>query len=241
MRQTPEEKPDGAPEWMVSYADMITIIMSFFVVMFSLASGEAAKGKRTPQQQVAIESLQYRFGPKWKPFTSWGLMPGNSILPGGGKGRGTSAASPAVGDPGGTVRVLKMEKARIRVPGQGDLIAIGGMVYFAKATADLMPGQDGSMQKIAEELAGKPQQVEIVATASNQPLPLGCLFRDRWELSYARCRQTADLFKSLKIEPERLRLSVLPATAQENKGTLFSEADVAVRVYLSTTLPVAVK
>jgi chemotaxis protein MotB len=241
MRQSPDEKPEGAPEWMVSYADMITIIMSFFVVMFSIASGEAAKGKRSQQQQAAIESLQYRFGPKWKPFMSWGLMPGNSMLPGGGKGRGSPASPPAVGDPGGTVRVLKKEKARIRVPGQGDLIAIGGMVYFEKATMELIPGQSGSIQKIADELAGKPQQVEIVATASNQPLPPGCLFRDRWELCYARCRQTAELFTALKIEPERLRLSVLPANAEENKGALFSETDVAVRVYLSTTLPAAVK
>ena len=105
----------------------------------------------------------------------------------------------------------------------------------------MSPGKTARLQKIADELAGKPQQVEIVATASNQPLPHGCLFRDRWELSYARCRQTAELFTALKIEPERLRLSVLPANAQENKGTLFSEADVAVRVYLSTTLPAGVK
>jgi flagellar motor protein MotB len=111
------------------------------------------------------------------------------------------------------------------------------MVYFDSATTDLVPGQSDSIQKIADELAGKPQQVEIVATASNQPLPRGCLFRDRWELSYARCRQTAEVFTALKIEPERLRLSVLPATGQENKGALFSEADVAVRVYLSAKLP----
>jgi len=241
MRQHPEEKPEGAPEWMVSYADMITILMSFFVVMFSIASGEAAKGKRTKQQQVAIESLQYRFGPKWKPFMSWSLMPGNSRLPGGGKGLGSPALTPAVGDPGGTVRVLKVEKARIRVPGHGDQIAIGGMVYFNRATTDLAAGQSHSIPTIAEELAGKPQQVEIVATASNRPLPPGCVYRDRWELGYARCRRTAELFTSLKIEPERLRLSVLPATAEENKGAPSSEVDVAVRVYLSTTLPAGLK
>jgi chemotaxis protein MotB len=265
MQEPIEEKPEGAPEWMVSYADMITIIMSFFVVMFSIASGEAAKGKRSRQQQVVIESMQYRFGPKWKPFMSWSLAPGNSMLPGGGKGRGSPAPTPAVGDPGGTVRVLKMEKARIRVHGEGDLIAIGGMVFFENGSTKLVPGQDDQIQKIAEELAGKPQQIDIVATASNQPLPPGCLFRDRWELGYARCRQTAELLKSLKIkpeglrskpkqdasppasfellriEPERFRLSVLPASVQENKGTLFSEADVAVQVNLSATLPAGVK
>ena len=166
---------------MVSYADMITILMSFFVVMFSIASGEAAKGKRSQQQQVAIESLQYRFGPKWKPFMSWSMMPGNALLPGGGKGLGSPATGSAVGNPGGTVRVLKVEKARIRVPGQGDQIAIGGMIYFHPATADITPGQNAWIQKIAEELRGKLQQVEVVATASSRPLPRGCAFRDRWE------------------------------------------------------------
>ena len=90
-------------------------------------------------------------------------------------------------------------------------------------------------------VGGQAAAGRIVATASNQPLPNGCLFRDRWELGYARCRETAKLFTSLKIEPERLRLSVLPAIAQENKGSLYSEADVAVRVYLGATLPAAVK
>jgi chemotaxis protein MotB len=241
MQQFSEEKPEGAPEWMVSYADMITILMSFFVVMFSIASGEAAKGKRSQQQQVAIESLQYRFGPKWKPFMSWSMMPGNALLPGGGKGLGSPAPGSAVGDPGGTVRVLKVEKARIRVPGQGDQIAIGGMIYFHPATADITPGQNAWIQKIAEELRGKLQQVEVVATASSRPLPRGCAFRDRWDLSYARCRKAAEVLASLNVEPERLRLSVLPASAQENEEAMFSEADVAVKVYLSATLPAGVK
>jgi chemotaxis protein MotB len=237
MLMIEEEKPEGAPEWIVSYADMITIVMSFFVVMFSIASGEAAKGKRSQQQQVAIDSLQYRFGPRWKPFTSWSLMPGNSLLPGGGKGLGSPAPIPAQGDPGGTVRVLKKEKARIRVNGEGDLYAIGNPIYFDNGSTNLVAGQSGLIQSIADELAGKSHQFQIVATASKRPLPPGCPFRDRWELGYARCRQMADLFTALKVEPERLKLSVLPDNVRENKEPHSSEADLAVKVYLSNTLP----
>jgi chemotaxis protein MotB len=250
MQELHEEKPEGAPEWMVSYADMITIIMSFFVIMFALASGEAAKGKQS--QQAAIDSFQYRFGPQWKPFMSWSVSPGNSQLPGGGKGQGSTAPTPAVGDPGGTVHVAKKEKARIRVKGQGELIAIGGMVNFHTASTELAPVSDKfpTLETIAEELAGKPQQVEIVATASNRPLPPGCLFHDRWELGYARCRRVAELLTALKIdpkhpelkiEPERLRLSVIPARSAEDSGEQLSEADVGVQVNLSTTLPVGAK
>ena len=164
-------------------------------------------------------------------------MPGNSLLPGGGKGLGSPAPTPAVGDPGGTVRVLKMEKARIRVPGQGDQIAIGGMVYFDKATTDLVPGQSGSIQKIAEELAGKPQQVEIVATASNQPLPRGLLVPR--PLGTRLCPLPPDGRALYLVEDRARTVAVVRPAGQRagEQGDAFSEADVAVRVYLSATLP----
>lgn len=232
-----EEKPEGAPEWMVSYADMITILMSFFVVMFSIASGDSNSGKRSKQQQVVIESLQYRFGPKWKPFMSWSIMPGNSFLPGGGKGLGSKAPVPAVGDPGGTMLVKKKERARIRVPGEGDTIAIGGLVRFQPGNATLAANQDDAIQRITGELRGKPQIVEIVATATRSPLPPGCSFRDRWEVGYARCRATAALLAAASIEPERFRLSVVPGNDADSASGKNNEADDAVRVNLSATLP----
>ena len=54
-----EEKPDGAPEWMVSFADMITIMMSFFVIMFALATA-----RNEGRKAAAMESIEYRFGPQ---------------------------------------------------------------------------------------------------------------------------------------------------------------------------------
>jgi chemotaxis protein MotB len=239
-----EEKPEGAPEWMVSYADMITILMSFFVVMFSIASGESNNGKRSKQQEIAIESLQYRFGPKWKPFTSWSIMPGNSYLPGGGKGLGSPAPVQAVGDPGGTLLIKKKERARIRVQGQGDTIAIGGLVRFQPSTAKLAADQDDAIERITEELRGKPQIVEIVATASRRPLvpsgapvPPGSTYRDRWELGYARCRAVAKILTDASIEADRFRLSVVPGDNAEAGSEKNAEADDAVRVNLSATLP----
>ncbi len=231
-----EEKPDGAPEWMVSFADMITILMSFFVVMFSIASGDSNGDKRSKQQETIFESLQYRFGPKWKPYTDWSIMPGNSTLPGSGKGLGSKSPVQAVGDPGGTMIVKKKERARILVAGQGDTIAIGGLLTFAPATAMLTAGQEKTIGRITEELAGKRQIVEIVATASNRALSPGSPYRDRWELGYARCRTVANLLAAQKIEPSRLRLSVVPGNDGESSAAKIAEADDAVQVNLSAML-----
>jgi chemotaxis protein MotB len=235
-----EEKPEGAPEWMVSFADMITILMSFFVVMFSIASGEAENGKRTKQQETLIQSLEYRFGPKWKPFMSWSIMPGNSNFPGGGKGMGSPSPTPAVGDPGGTAIPKKRQKALILVPNQGDTLAIGGLIRFDPSGAQLAAGQDAMIERIADGLAGKQQEIEIVATASNQALPPGSSYRDRWELGYARCRAAAALLTAHaahKVEPERLRLSVVPGAEAASRDSRQTDVDDAVRVNLSATLP----
>ena len=58
MSILPEESAsEGAPEWMVSYADMITILMSFFAVMFSMAMSKERE-KNVPM----MKSLQRQFG-----------------------------------------------------------------------------------------------------------------------------------------------------------------------------------
>ncbi len=222
---------------MVSFADMITILLAFFVVMFSIASGDSNTGKRTKQQEIAIESLQYRFGPTWRPFTAWTTTPGNSNYPGGGKGMGSTAPVPAVGDPGGTMLVKRKERARIRVEGQGDTIAIGSLVRFQASSAEFAADQRDAMNRIIEELRGKPQIVEIVAAASRRALPQGSTFADRWDLGYARCRATAKLLAAASIEPERFRLTVVPDNAAGSDSEKDAETDNAVRVNLSATLP----
>jgi chemotaxis protein MotB len=241
MKAVPEEKPDGAPEWMVSYADMITIIMSFFVIMFALASGEAQKGKKDRgPQQAAIDSLNHRFGPTWKPFESWGLMAGNSPVKAAGGKQKMKAPSPS--DEDGTVKVLKREQARIRVPGRGQRVVIGGPVLFDDVARELAEPQKARLQVIAEELAGKPQEVEVVGYASARPLPPGAPSPNRSDLAYARCRQVAELLHTMKITPERIRISV--AQSAEPTGADHAATppdDARVDVYLSDVLPERVR
>jgi chemotaxis protein MotB len=231
-----EEKPDGAPEWMVSFADMITIMMSFFVIMFAIASGEAAKGKknRTPLQQAAIDSISHRFGPSWKPFASWGLMTGNSPVKLGG---GRKKIEPPPLEDQGPVKTPQ-QKPRIRVPGRGERIAIGGIAYFQDATIELPDAQKSRLGVIAEELAGKPQEIEVVGHASVRPLPSGTPYHDRWDLAYARCRRVAQLLRDMKIDPDRIRVSVVRAADALDPGDpAGTPADCQVDIYLSDTEP----
>ncbi len=239
MASAPEEKPDGAPEWMVSFADMITIMMSFFVIMFALASGEAAKNKQhNSKQQAAFESLQYRFGPNYRPFASWGLMPGDSPASHAGSRDKSKVLTRPATDPAGEVKVLRREQARIHVPGHGDRTVIGGIIFFEDDAHPLSKEQRDRLKIIAAEMAGKPQEIEVLGHVSSRPLPRGSSYRDRWDLAYARCRQTVALLRELKIDPARLRIGVVQTSGSEAiDGEASPGEDSQVDIYLTDLLP----
>ena len=112
-------------------------------------------------------------------------------------------------DADGDVKVLRKEQARIRVPGHGDRMVIGGIVFFDDASQRLTDEQKARLQIIAEELAGKPQEIEVLGHASPGRCRAGSSYQDRWDLAYARCRRTVELLGGLKIDPDRLRIGVV--------------------------------
>ena len=52
-----EEKKGGAPEWMVTYSDMVTLLLTFFVMLLAMASFESPG-----RVDKVIESLRRAFG-----------------------------------------------------------------------------------------------------------------------------------------------------------------------------------
>ena len=52
-----EDKKGGAPEWMVTYSDMVTLLLTFFVMQLAMANFEDP-GKI----DAALESIRAAFG-----------------------------------------------------------------------------------------------------------------------------------------------------------------------------------
>jgi chemotaxis protein MotB len=213
----PEE---GLPEWIMSYADMITILMAFFVVMYSMA------GDKNPDKQDAvIESLHDRFGPRWIEQLM-GLGPGPYV----------PKDSPLAGIKTGNKSTVKQGDDRKRTKGKvqavqaqgdhprvhtlrpGEQAAVGGIIYFEGASSDLSGDALRRLKIAVDEIGGKPQKVEVRGhTTRRRPDPNGP-YRDNWDLAYARAKAVMEQLVQLGIDQKRIVLGVSAENEPVSRG-----------------------
>ena len=181
---------------MVSYADMITILMSFFVVMFSMAGS-----KDTKKEQPVIKSLRRQFG-RFVGMPATMYVPASSAL--------AEKAIAMRSKPSKETRNrgLVGDFPRVSTIRPGDQETIGGVIYFRAGASALDDEQRQQLRTTAKDLGGKPQKIEIRGhtlsrTSGGKSHPL-----DNWNLAYARCYNTMKYLVSLGIDPRRIRIGV---------------------------------
>jgi chemotaxis protein MotB len=225
MNREPPKSFEGIPEWMVSYADMITIMMAFFVVMYAL-SGKKDESSLRP----VLSALKQQFGPRW-PYAN--LLPGffrprnphfdrlnRDGTPTGKAGRGAAADDPAA------------RPARMFRPAEG--LVRGGCIFFEDSSVALSRYQKLQLQRVVAELSGKPQKIEIRGHASRRPLPPDAPFRDHWDLAYARSRAALEYLVAQGIDPKRIRMAVAGSHEPPlpNEGDAPTSAVARVEIFL---------
>ncbi len=193
----PEEHPsEGAPEWMVSYADMITILMSFFVVMFSMAGTKDVK-----KEQPIMMSLRRQFGR----FVG---LPAAQLLPAGSSLSTKAVAMKATPPKESRNRGLVGDHPRVSTIRPGDQATIGGVIFFANGVSDLTEEQRRQLQEAAQDLGGKPQKIEIRGHTVPRSSGADGKLLDNWNLAYERCHKTMQYLVSVGIDPRRIRIGV---------------------------------
>jgi chemotaxis protein MotB len=169
----------GGGSWKVAYADFVTAMMAFFMVMWI-----------TAQNQEAKEAVSNYFQ---DPFAKTGDSTGPvSALKGG------NPATNRKGEQG------KRPGVKV-VP--SDPSGLGTTIQFAHDSAELSEDSKKHLASLAPELVGIPQRIEIRGHASRVPLAAGSAYHDAWALSYARCQATMAFLVEQGIEADRLRLS----------------------------------
>lgn len=210
-----EEPPQGAPLWVITYGDMMSLLLCFFILLASMS-----EIRNKEQFQRILEALRRQFG------YDRSLI---SAIPGPSRPLNTTMKLAVLASTGRARRLDTMNGGdRIRAP-VGDFARVqsirrrgqrtlGGRIRFQQASAQIDPENLQRLEEIARFLQGKPQKIEIRGHTTSRPLPPNSPFKDHWELAYQRCVETKDALLRLGINPKRLVLTVVADNEPLEKG-----------------------
>ena len=178
----------GGGAWKVAYADFVTAMMAFFLVMWIVAQSEQMK-----------EAIAHHFN---DPFAKESEEEGtvNQRPPRHPAPARVSDHPEHEREAGGSHSVLLTTQG-------GERTSIGTIVHFADDSAELDAEAQRRLKEIVPLLIGKPQKIEVRGHSSRRPLAAGGPFTDHWHLSYQRCQAVLAELENLGIGHERLRLS----------------------------------
>ena len=213
-----DDEPDeiGIPEWVVTFGDMMSLLLTFFIMLVSLS-----EIKEEESYQALVDSMQQQFGYQ---KTLDALTPGEArprssefaVLSTTGRAKLADTHTGGVPD---KAPVGDNQKVRIIRPGQ--LTAIGGVVFFDLGSDELSPGGKEALQAAATQLIGKPQRIEVRGHVSPR-FAARTVGTD--EATWLAMRRAAivrnALVNDFGLPPERFRLS----SAEANEPMTLTDA-----------------
>jgi len=196
-----EDEPMGIPEWVVTFGDMMSLLLTFFIMLVSMS-----EIKSEERYQAMVESMHEQFGHD-RSLAS--LIPGN-IRPRNSALEHVAAMGRAkkkdTANGGQKKKSVSGEHEQVQIVRPGDDSSNGGVIYFDQGSTELTEENRRALQQIINQIAGKPQKIEIRGHTSHRPIQPQSRLRDHWDLAYARCRSTMDFLIEQGIDPARIRL-----------------------------------
>lgn len=209
-----EDPPAGAPEWVVTYGDMMSLLLTFFIMLVSMSELKKDEGK----YRAMLDALKQTFGPE---FGISGA-PGPSLQKtslysklsslGDKKSGGLLKNNEDTGGPGGKHRTVEKIRDGLRV-------TLGGPVQFAPFSAELTPPLKSTLDIILQTIRVSGHDIEIRGHSSPQPLPVDSPYADQFDLSFARAQTVANYLQEQGIPPERMRVSAAGDTEPRTIST----------------------
>ena len=207
----------GGGAWKVAYADFVTAMMAFFLVMWLVGQNKPVKEAVAKYFRDPLGSVGAPTGPPVSVAASDGGGLSNLKAPP--KGPRGYGRGPAKADPKAALGSTLKGGAPLEGGQEPDSSRIGAMIIFAEDSADLDDEAKARLHAMVPALLGKPNKIDIRGHATGRPLPPGSVFADAWQLSFARCLAVYKFLQQEGVEPQRMRLSQAgPHEPEEQPG-----------------------
>jgi chemotaxis protein MotB len=198
----------GGGAWKVAYADFVTAMMAFFLVMWITSQGQDVK-----------QAIAGYFQDPWG--TSSELQAPASLLPSEMHGDAQSLTMPEKlphgkkpgiadsdeKDADARAQTRWAQNRKVHVIQDADHSTPALVLQFDEASAQLTAKSLDQLNRLIPVLLGKQNRIEIRGHSTRRPLPGDSPYHDLWQLCFARSEETMKYLEQKGIEPERLRLS----------------------------------
>ncbi len=222
-RDLTEENHD---RWLVSYADFVTLLFAFFVVMYSISSVNEGK------YRVLSETLNLVFGEQTPP-----KHPKEAAEPPPAQAVDEVLQAPVAEPPDVPARDATQERLRqeaikalqkaasqqrvydelaislqqwtdrglvdIRMNGDRIEVDMKARLLFSTGDARLSGGARDALAQVANSLVAIPNPVQVEGHTDNVPIS-NAVYRSNWELSAARAASVVQFLQSQGVDPKRL-------------------------------------
>jgi chemotaxis protein MotB len=176
--------------WLLTYADLITLLMVFFVVLYSMSSADTTKWKQISASLEQAFNIDVMRGQTESAISDSGAPapPIDNLI--------TSAEVPQVSrlqaaiqsvlDQNGKDGGLQTPEVSVGTDREGVVIRLSGSYLFDSGRAELKPNSFALLDAIAGQLKLEPNDIRVDGHTDSTPLVGSPLFPTNWELSTAR-------------------------------------------------------
>jgi chemotaxis protein MotB len=201
----PEVVKENSERWLLTYADLITLLLAFFVIMYAISNTDVVKYVNLRGSLQNAFNVGVLAGEQNQSITSAGQISSPGAIP--------IVASPQLQSVQAQIDSLESQDGRfeqvVESVGQrpeGVYLRLAGSTTFVSGSADLTP----------EGMAALTQLTEIIRTTTNasndirveghtDDIPPGSdRFPTNWELSTARAVSVVRFLENAGMAPDRL-------------------------------------
>lgn len=222
-RKQLEEEHDNPDRWLVSYADFITLLFAFFVVMYAISAVNEGKYK------VLSDALGSAFGYAGEQNKDAKKSKSGSPLSKARVSEIVHQESGQMTDIANSILqslspLVKEGKVRVTQTARGVNVEINASLLFAPGDAKLTEESRKALQAIAVVLKDQRNDMEIDGYTDDVPIS-NPLFASNWELSAVRASSVAREFMAGGIAENRLMVvgygsnkPIMPNDSVENRA-----------------------
>lgn len=227
-REHEAEKENG-DRWLLTYSDLITLLMIFFVVLYSMSKVDAqrfaavaeslnkALGGGTPAK------IEMAVSPSGPSLLQTGTPSSKTTVPGNGKDPNNTANTKpdaSAGQGNGDTEKMSIDAIKAKLDKfaadngilstlvttteeRGLVVSIQETLLFESGSADITARARDILEKISTVLAVAPNQIKVEGHTDNLTINTAN-FPSNWELSVIRSTNVVHILQHDGISPDRL-------------------------------------